>query len=75
MVFLLLTTRADVRFMVLVILLFVHYIVLSVVAGYGFLERYGSVLTPFYILLSATALTKLGEYLSMMARRLRYGRA
>jgi 4-amino-4-deoxy-L-arabinose transferase-like glycosyltransferase len=75
MVFLLLTTRADERFMVLVILLFVHYIVLSVVAGYGFLERYGSVLTPFYILLSATALTKLGEYLWMMARRLRYGRA
>jgi hypothetical protein len=75
MVFLLLTTRAGERFMVLITLMFIHYIVLSVVAGYGFLERYGSVLTPFYILLSATALTKLGEYLWIMVKRLNHGRS
>jgi 4-amino-4-deoxy-L-arabinose transferase-like glycosyltransferase len=73
--FLLLTTQADERFMVLVILLFIHYIVLSVVAGYGFLERYGSVLTPFYIVLSATALTKLGAFIWLLVKRLSHGRS
>jgi 4-amino-4-deoxy-L-arabinose transferase-like glycosyltransferase len=73
MIFLLITTRADERFLVLIALLFIHYIVLSVVAGYGFLERYGSVLTPFYIVLSATALVKLGEYFWLLAKRLRRG--
>ncbi len=74
MVFLLLTTRSDERFLILVALLFIHYIVLSVVAGYGFLERYGSVLTPFYIVLSATALVKIGEYLWSLTKRLKRGK-
>ena len=68
--FLLLSTRGEVRFLVVVTLLLIHYIVLSVVAGYGFLDRYSSVLTPFYILLSATALVRLGELIWRLAKRL-----
>jgi len=73
-IFLLFSTRGDVRFLVVVTLLFIHYIVLSIVAGYGFLERYASVLTPFYIILSATALVKLGELAWEVTRRLLRGK-
>jgi hypothetical protein len=73
-IFLLVTTRSEERFLVLIALLFIHYIVLSVVAGYGFLERYGSVLTPFYMVLSATALVKLGEYVWNLAKRMMQGK-
>lgn len=59
-VFLLLATRGTVRFLVVACLLFIHYLILSVISGYGFLERYASILTPFYIILSATAMVTLG---------------
>ncbi len=58
--FLLLATRGSTRFLVIACLLFIHYLILSVISGYGFLERYASILTPFYIILSATALVTIG---------------
>jgi hypothetical protein len=58
--FLLLATRGSTRFLVIACLLFIHYLILSVISGYGFLERYASILTPFYIILSGTALVTAG---------------
>jgi hypothetical protein len=58
--FLLLATRNSTRFLVIACLLFIHYLILSVISGYGFLERYASILTPFYIILSGTALVTAG---------------
>lgn len=58
--FLLLATRGSTRFLVIACLLFIHYLVLSVISGYGFLERYASILTPFYIILSGTAIVTAG---------------
>jgi hypothetical protein len=62
-VFLLLATRGRVRFLVIATLLLLGYIVLSVISGYGFLARYSSVVTPFYIILSSTTLVTLGKLL------------
>ncbi len=59
-VFLVLATRGSTRFLVIACLLFIHYLILSVVSGYGFLERYASILTPFYIILSGSAIVTAG---------------
>lgn len=68
-VFLLLTTRGSQRFLVLACLLFVHYLILSVISGYGFLERYASILSPFYIILSAAALVTIGTWFWKVLQR------
>ncbi|MEA3439165.1 MAG: hypothetical protein U9R58_02680 [Chloroflexota bacterium] len=68
-VFLLLATRGRVRFLVIATLLLLGYIVLSVISGYGFLARYASVVTPFYIVLSATTLVALGKLLWNLVER------
>ncbi len=69
--FLLIATRGNIRFLVIACLLFIHYLIFSVVTGYGFLERYASTLTPFYIILSATALVTLGKLAWEVTVRLR----
>jgi hypothetical protein len=61
--FLLIATRGRIRFMVVITLLFLLYIILSIISGYGFLPRYVSVLTPYYSILSATAIVTLGKLL------------
>jgi len=69
--FLLLATRGRVRFLVLATMTILGYIVLSVVSGYGFLARYSSVVTPYYIVLSATTLVTLGKLLWSLVDRSR----
>jgi hypothetical protein len=69
--FLLIATRGRVRFLVITTLLFLLYIIFSVISGYGFLARYASVLTPFYSILSATALVTLGKLILGWVNRLR----
>jgi hypothetical protein len=59
--FLLIATRGRVRFLVFTTLVFLLYIIFSVISGYGFLARYASVLTPFYSILSATTFVTLGK--------------
>ncbi|MHA2403446.1 MAG: hypothetical protein ACXADH_10690 [Candidatus Kariarchaeaceae archaeon] len=61
--FLLIATRGRVRFLVVITLLFLLYIILSIISGYGFLPRYASVLTPYYSILSATAIVTIGNLL------------
>ncbi len=69
--FLIIVTRDRVRFLVFANLLFLLYIILSVISGYGFLARYASVLFPFYSILSAIALVTLGNLLRNVVYRLR----
>lgn len=70
-IFLLITTRNSIRFLVIACLLFIHYLILSVISGYGFLERYASILTPFYIILSGTALVTSGTLVWKAIRKYR----
>jgi hypothetical protein len=69
--FILIATRGRVRFLVISTLIFLLYIILSIISGYGFLPRYASVLTPFYSILSATALVTFGKLLLNWVYRLR----
>ncbi len=73
-IFLLVATRGSMRFLVIACLLWIHYLILSVVAGYGFLERYSSVLTPFYIILSAATMAALIRIAWGLAIRIRQSR-
>jgi hypothetical protein len=61
--FVLIATRDRVRFLVVITILFLLYIILSIISGYGFLPRYASVLTPYYSILSATAIVTIGKLL------------
>ena len=55
MLFLLLTTRGRIRFLVLLDFLLIQYTVLVVVLGLGFNERYASMLSPLQAVLSGVA--------------------
>lgn len=72
--FVLVTTQGSARFLVISSLLFIHYVIITVVSGYGFLARYSSVLSPFYIIVSAVALYSSARLLWSMFGRLRKGR-
>lgn len=72
--FVLVATQGSARFLVISSLLFIHYVIITVVSGYGFLARYSSVLSPFYIIVSAVALYSSARLLWSMFGRLRKGR-
>lgn len=72
-VFLLFTTKDGDRFLVISSLLFILYVIITVVSGYGFLPRYSSVLTPFYIIISAVALVIAARLLRNIISRFRGG--
>ena len=68
--FVLIASQGSVRFLVLSSLLFIHYVIITVVSGYGFLARYSSVLTPFYIIVSAVAMFTSARLLWSIIRRI-----
>jgi hypothetical protein len=69
--FLLFNTKDSDRFLVISSLFFILYVIITVVSGYGFLPRYSSVLTPFYIIISAVALVTSARLLRNITGRLR----
>ncbi len=71
---LLLATRGLLRFTVLACIVFIHYTMLSVVAGHVITSRYIQVLSPFYIILSVITVAAAGQIVYRVAQRSAFGR-
>jgi len=72
--FLLIATRGILRLTVLACVVFIHYTMLSVVAGHVITSRYIQVLSPFYIVLSAITVVTISQLIYRAAQRTATGR-